>query len=71
MKNAESTIAALYNCFLVEENNLSAKALLFSSLLLSLFGRASTPDQTQTGLGPRIYPFTTPGCCTAWIRCWQ
>ena len=25
----------------------------------------STPGQTHTGLGPRVYPFTTPGCCTA------
>ena len=24
-----------------------------------------TPGQTQTGLGPRVYPFTTPDCCTA------
>ena len=29
--------------------------------------RASTPGQTQTGLGPRVYPFTTPDCCTASI----
>ena len=27
--------------------------------------------QTLTGLGPRVYPFTTTGCCTAQIRCWQ
>ena len=27
--------------------------------------------QTQTGLGLRVYPFTTSGCCTVWIRCWQ
>ena len=40
-------------------------------LLSSSFGKVSTPGQTQTGLGPRIYPFTTPGCCTAWTRCWQ
>ena len=33
--------------------------------------RVSTPGQTQTGLGPRVYPFTTPDCCTAWIRCWH
>ena len=25
----------------------------------SLFGRASTPGQSQTGLGPRVYPFIT------------
>ena len=31
----------------------------------SSYGRASTPGQTETGLGPRIYPFTTPGSCTA------
>ena len=36
-----------------------------------LFGRASTLGQTQTGLGSRVYPFTTAGCCIAWIRCWQ
>ena len=24
-----------------------------------------TSGQTQTGLGPRVYPFTTPGCYTA------
>ena len=44
-------------------------ALLSSSS--SSFEEVSTPGQTQTGLGPRVYPFTTPGCCTAWIRCWQ
>ena len=27
------------------------------------YGRASTPDQKQTGLGPRVYFFTTTGCC--------
>ena len=37
----------------------------------SLFERASTPGQTQTGWGPRVYPFTTPGCCIAQNRCWQ
>ena len=37
----------------------------------SSFGRASTPGQTQTRLEPRVYTFTTPGCCTARIRCWQ
>ena len=25
----------------------------------------SAPNQKQTGLGPRVYPFTNPGCCTA------
>ena len=30
------------------------------SLSLSSFGRASTPGQTQTGLGPRVYPFYYP-----------
>ena len=39
--------------------------------LSSSFGKASTPGQTQTGLGPRVYSFTTPDCCTASIRCWQ
>ena len=34
-------------------------------LLSSSFERASNPGQTQTGLGPRVYHFTTPGCCTA------
>ena len=29
----------------------------------------STPGQIQTGLEPRIYPFTIQGCCTSWIRC--
>ena len=38
----------------------------YRSLSLS-FERASTPGETQTGLGPRVYPFTTPGCCTAQI----
>ena len=32
---------------------------------MSSFGRESTPGQTQTQLGPRVYPFTTPGCCTS------
>ena len=27
--------------------------------------KASNLGQIQTGLGPRIYPFTTPDCCTA------
>ena len=27
----------------------------------STFGRASIPGQTKTGLGPRVYPFTTTG----------
>ena len=31
----------------------------------SSFGKASNPGQTQTGLGPRVYPFTTSDCCTA------
>ena len=31
----------------------------------SSFEEVSTPGQTQTGLGPRVYPFTTPGCSTA------
>ena len=35
------------------------------------FEEISTTGQTQTGLGSRVYPFTAPGCCTAWIRCWQ
>ena len=30
------------------------------SLPSSSLGRASIPSQTQTGLGPRVYPFTTP-----------
>ena len=33
----------------------------------SSFEEVSTPGQTPTGLGPRVYPFTTPGSCTAWI----
>ena len=31
----------------------------------SSFEAVSTPGQTQTELGPRVYPFTTPECCTA------
>ena len=37
----------------------------------SLFERAPTLDPSQTGLGPTIYSFTIPGCCTALISCWQ
>ena len=44
--------------------------LLSNTVGSSLFGKASTPGQTQTGLGPRVYHFTTTGCCTAQIRCW-
>ena len=48
------------------------KIKLNKTIFLHLsFEEVSTPGQTQTGLGPRVYPFTTPGCCTAWIRCWQ
>ena len=36
---------------------------------LSSFEEISTPGQTQTGLVPRVYSFTTPDCCTAWISC--
>ena len=28
------------------------------------FGKVSTPGQTQTGLGLRVYPFITSDCCT-------
>ena len=34
------------------------------SLSSSSFEKASSPVQTQTGLGPRVHPFSTPGCCT-------
>ena len=38
----------------------------FQNLLSSSsFEEISTPGQIQTGLGPRVYPFTTPDCCTA------
>ena len=33
------------------------------------FERGSTLGQSQTELGPRVYAFTTPGCCTVQIRC--
>ena len=50
-------------------------SLLTSSVSLSIIVvvvcRVSTLGQTQTRLGPRVYPFTTPDCCTAGIRCWQ
>ena len=36
-----------------------------SSSSSSSFEEVSTPGQTQTGLGPTVYPFTTPDCCTA------
>ena len=45
-------------------------ALPRPGLSSSSFGRASTPGQTQIGLGPRAYPFTTTDCCTARIRYW-
>ena len=35
----------------------------------SSFEEVSTPGQTQTGLGPRVYPFTTPGCCMGFGIC--
>ena len=41
-----------------------------STVNLSL-GRASTVSQTQIGLGLRVYPSTTQGCCTAQIKSWQ
>ena len=31
----------------------------------SSFEEVSTPGQTHTGLGLRVYSFTTPDCCTA------
>ena len=34
-----------------------------------LKGIHSRSDTNKTG--PRVYPFTTPDCCTAWIRCGQ
>ena len=39
--------------------------------LLSLFRKASTPGQSQTRPGPKVYSFTIPGCHTASIRYWQ
>ena len=33
------------------------------STAVVVFGRASTLGQTKTGLGSRVYPFITPGCC--------
>ena len=35
-------------------------SLFLSSSTLSSFGREPTPGQTQTGLGPKVYPFTHP-----------
>ena len=34
----------------------------YQHLSSSLFEEVSTPGQTQTGLGLRVYPFTTPDC---------
>ena len=34
-------------------------------VVVVVVSRVSTPGQTQIGLGPRVYPFTTPDCCTA------
>ena len=42
-----------------------------SSSSSSSFEEVSTPGQRQSRLGPRVYLFTTPGCCTAWIRYWK
>ena len=39
--------------------------------ILSSHGRASTPGQTQAGVGPRVCPFTIIGWCVARIRWWQ
>ena len=44
---------------LLDSNN----CLCNSFALSSSFERASTPGQTRTGLGSRVYPFTIPGCC--------
>ena len=42
------------------------KSYLNNNLLS--FAKASTPNQTQAGLGTRVYRFTAPGYCTAKIR---
>ena len=42
-----------------------------STTTTTSFEEISTPGQTQTEREPRVYPLTTAGCCTAWIRCWQ
>ena len=44
---------------------LERRCMSFFALPSSSFGKVSTPGQTQTGLRPRVYPFTTPDCCTA------
>ena len=43
---------------------LGIRAFVHGLIYLS-FEEVSSPGQTQIGLGPRVYPFTTPGCCTA------
>ena len=37
----------------------------YSTTIVLQSSPPSLPRQTQTGLGPRVYPFTTPDCCTA------
>ena len=39
--------------------------ILVSRRYLKRFEEVSTPGQTETGLGPRVYPFTASSCCTA------
>ena len=47
-----------FHCIIHQEN-------LCLFIFHSSFEEVSTPDQTQTGLGPRVYPFTNPGYCTS------
>ena len=59
-------IGAFFNSMMVFSQTCSLQVNCLA-LSLSLFEKASTPGQTQIGVGPKVYSFTNPGCCTARI----
>ena len=38
------------------------KSLRLNSSQLIVVWKGTTPEQIQMGPGPKVYPFTTPGC---------
>ena len=55
---------------LIKKHHVGVTKMLGLGVCLKLTLRTSpeevsTPGQTQKGLGLRVYPFTTPDCCTA------
>ena len=44
---------------------------LASKLVVIVIWKSKYSDQTKTGLGLKVYPFTIPGCCTAYGKMLQ